>query len=80
MERRSMQDRRSGKDRRKFSGLKNIFIRSSGQRNLPGRRARIERRSEWVRISRWSSVHLPSLKLSKFLKPLETDNGLSKSA
>jgi hypothetical protein len=69
MDRRSTHDRRSGKERRKFSGLKNIFFRVRTRRFSPDRREASERRSNWVRFTRWSSVHLPSLKISKFLKP-----------
>ena len=68
-DRRSMQDRRSGRDRRKLAALKDLF-RKARDRSIEGeRRQALERRWEWVRLSKWSSVYLASLKLAKFLKP-----------
>ena len=68
-ERRSMQDRRSGRDRRRFAVLKHLFFKVGGRNDDRERRQEVERRWEWVRFSKWSSVNLASLKLSKFLKP-----------
>lgn len=68
-ERRSMQDRRSGKDRRRFAALKHLFFKVEDRGEGRERRQEVERRWGWVRFSKWSSVNLSSLKLSKFLKP-----------
>jgi hypothetical protein len=35
---------------------------------LKDRRSQEERRDGWVRISKWSSVNLHGLKISKYLK------------
>jgi hypothetical protein len=67
-ERRTMDDRRSVKDRRKLSGLKNLFLRIPSRRASQNRRGELERRSEWIRVSKWSSANLSSLKIGKFLK------------
>lgn len=67
--RRSMQDRRSGKDRRRFSAVKQLFRGAPRQRAPVERRQRAERRSGWVRLTKWSSVYLKRLKISKFLDP-----------
>jgi hypothetical protein len=77
IERRSMSDRRNGKDRRRLTAIKRLFSYPLGlhqqrynPRAEPGeRRHQLERRGGWVRLSRWSSVHLGSLKISKFLIP-----------
>jgi hypothetical protein len=68
-DRRTMQDRRSVKDRRRLSGLKNFFLRVASRRGSHDRRRQLERRSGWIRVSKWSSAHLSSLKIAKFLKP-----------
>jgi hypothetical protein len=65
-QRRSMQDRRSGKDRRKFARLKQLLGEDLQNRAVE-RRKESERRTGWVRLTRWSSVCLEKLKLSKFL-------------
>jgi hypothetical protein len=61
-----MQDRRSGKDRRKFARLKQLLGEDLQNRAVE-RRKESERRTGWVRLTRWSSVCLEKLKLSKFL-------------
>lgn len=66
-ERRSMHDRRSVRDRRKLAFLKRFFIKAEGRKEERERRRALERRWGWVRLSKWSSVHLASLKLSKFI-------------
>ncbi len=68
-ERRTMQDRRSVKDRRRLSALKNFFLRRSSGRASQDRRKQLERRTGWIRVSKWSSAYLPTLKIAKFLKP-----------
>ncbi|KJS28843.1 MAG: hypothetical protein VR64_22715 [Desulfatitalea sp. BRH_c12] len=68
-QRRSMHDRRSGEERRKFSALKQLFRRNPDSRNPVNRRKTSERRNGWVRFTKWSSVYLKDLKIAKFLKP-----------
>jgi hypothetical protein len=68
-ERRSMQDRRSVKDRRRLVVFKHLFLKTKDRGDDRERRRALERRWGWVRLSRWSSVYLASLKLAKFLKP-----------
>ena len=60
-------DRRSGKDRRRYISLHHFFYRGPDNRVGQDRRSQEERRSGWVRIDKWSSVHLTDLKISKFL-------------
>ena len=61
-------ERRSGRERRLKFKLGRLFYKGSEKRNLTDRRLPIERRDGWVRISKWSSVSLPDLKIAKFLK------------
>ena len=70
-DRRSSRDRRSGKDRRRLLSLFTFFKGRCERRAEPDRRTQDERRHGWVRFSKWSSVHLPSLKISKYLRPPE---------
>lgn len=65
---RALVDRRSGKDRRKRLRRGRIFYRKPEKRSSIERRLHGERRTGWVRISKWSSVNLRNLKISKFLK------------
>ena len=61
-------ERRNGKDRRKIFKLHRFFYKGPERRkDLQDRRSQEERRDGWVRISRWSSVNLDDLKISKFL-------------
>ena len=60
-------DRRSGKDRRRSISLNRFFYKGPERRVLQVRRSQEERRNGWVRISKWSSAHLPDLKIAKFL-------------
>ena len=60
-------DRRSPKDRRRKIRLDNFLYNGMEKRIVAERRAKIERREGWVRISKWSSVCLGDIKLSKFL-------------
>ena len=60
-------DRRSGKDRRRSISLHHFFYRGSERRVMQDRRSQEERRYGWVRVDKWSSVHLPDLKIAKFL-------------
>ncbi|RJQ65185.1 MAG: hypothetical protein C4519_28655 [Desulfobacteraceae bacterium] len=66
---RSLQDRRSGKDRRRFPRLKQLFTKDPHQRDPLERRQQPERREGWIRLTRWSSVFLKRLKIAKFLDP-----------
>jgi hypothetical protein len=61
-------ERRSGKDRRRIFSPHRFFYRGSERRTaLHDRRLREERRDGWVRISKWSSVDLHDLKISRYL-------------
>ena len=60
-------DRRSGKDRRRSISLNRFFYKGPERRVLQVRRSQEERRNGWVRINKWSSAHLPDLKIAKFL-------------
>jgi hypothetical protein len=68
MPKRSYVDRRSGKDRRRRFSFNRFFYRGLEKRNLKERRSKAERRDGWVMVSKWSSVYLWDLKISKFLK------------
>jgi hypothetical protein len=62
-------ERRTGKDRRKIFSLHRFFYTGSERRKaLHDRRLQEERRDGWVRISRWSSVNIRDLKISKYLQ------------
>jgi hypothetical protein len=60
-------DRRSGKDRRRIISLHRFSYRGPERRAMQDRRLQEERRNGWVRIDKWSSVHLSDLKIAKFL-------------
>ncbi len=64
---RDFYDRRSVKDRRRKIKLAYFAYKGSERRNLKERRSEAERRKDWVRVSRWSSVCLRQIKLSKFI-------------
>jgi len=66
---RSIKDRRTGKDRRRFPTIKQFLMRAPENRNSDQRRVAQERRTGWVRFSKWSSLDLSKYKISKFLKP-----------
>jgi hypothetical protein len=62
-------ERRTGKDRRKVFSLYRFFHKGPERRKaLSDRRAQEERRDGWIRISKWSSVNLQDLKISKYLQ------------
>ncbi len=62
-------ERRTGKDRRKIFSLHRFFYKGPERRKaLHDRRLQEERRDGWIRISRWSSVDLHDLKISKYLQ------------
>jgi len=60
-------DRRSGRDRRRNISLHRFFFKGPERRVMQFRRSQEERRNGWVRIDKWSSAHLPDLKIAKFL-------------
>jgi hypothetical protein len=61
-------ERRSGKDRRRIFSLHRFFYKGLERREaLHDRRLQEERRDGWVRISKWSSVNLYDLKISRYL-------------
>jgi hypothetical protein len=66
---RNRSDNRSGKDRRRNISL-HSFLYKGGERrkNISDRRSPEERRSDWVRIDKWSSAYLPDLKIARFLR------------
>jgi hypothetical protein len=68
MAERSYADRRSGKDRRRRFNFNRFFYKGLERRGLKERRSKVERRDGWVMVSKWSSVFLWDLKISKFLK------------
>ena len=62
-------ERRAGKDRRRIFSLHRFFYKGSEKRKaVQDRRLQEERRDGWVRISKWSSVKLHDLKISKYLQ------------
>jgi hypothetical protein len=61
-------ERRSGKDRRRIFSLHRFFYKGPERRNtIYDRRSQEERRDGWVRISKWSSVEMQSLKIAKYI-------------
>ena len=66
-QKRSFVERRTGKDRRRFSSLKRIIFKQEERRVSPERRSTDERRHDWVRVTRWSSAFLNDLKISKYI-------------
>lgn len=64
---RAFTERRSGKDRRRIIQLRRFFFKGDKRQNIADRRTKKERRSGWIRISKWSSVPLSKLKIAKFL-------------
>lgn len=64
---RSSQDRRSGKDRRRLISLQTWFYKDDNRRQHSRRGNQPERRDGWVKLDRWSSVRLADLKIAKFL-------------
>jgi hypothetical protein len=66
---RRIPERRTGKSRRKIFNLHRFFYKGPERRKaLRDRRLQEERREGWIRISKWSSVNLQDLKISKYLK------------
>jgi hypothetical protein len=65
---RSSIDRRSGKDRRSTVSFARLTYHGPEKRNLIKRRSAEERRSDWVKINKWSSICLSEYKIAKFLK------------
>lgn len=65
---RSINERRSGKERRRKISLSRFLYNGPEKRGNQDRRLPEERRDGWVRVSKWSSVPLWELKIAKFLK------------
>ena len=66
---RNSSDSRSGKDRRRSISLQKVLYNGPEKRvAIKDRRSQPERRSDWVRITKWSSVHLQDLKISRYLR------------
>ena len=61
-------DSRSGKDRRRIISLQKVLYKGPERRMaIEDRRSQEERRNNWVRIDRWSSVYLQDLKIDRYL-------------
>ena len=65
---RAFVDRRSGRDRRRIIQIERFFFKGENRRGSIDRRMENERRTGWIRISKWSSAPLAKLKLGKYLK------------
>ena len=65
---RSSIERRSGKDRRSTFSLARLTYKGPERRNLIKRRSAEERRNDWVKINKWSSICLSEYKIAKYLK------------
>ena len=63
MEIRSDMDRRSGEDRRRAYDLDYFSNGGVERRNWKEQRSNVERRVDWTRVSKWSSVSLKALKV-----------------
>lgn len=63
MEIRSDMDRRSGEDRRRAYDLDYFSNGGVERRYWKERRSNVERRVDWTRVSKWSSVSLKALKV-----------------
>jgi hypothetical protein len=63
MEIRSDMDRRSGEDRRRAYDLDYFSNGGAERRYWKERRSNVERRVDWTRVSKWSSVSLKALKV-----------------
>ena len=61
-------ERRSGKERRKVFSLHRFFYKGPERRQFQDRRSQVERREGWIRITKWSSVKMQDLKISKYLQ------------
>ena len=64
---RASSERRSGQDRRRIFSLQRFFYKGPERRIMQDRRSHEERRDGWVRISKWSSVNLQSLKIARYV-------------
>ena len=65
---RNRSDGRSGKDRRRIISLQRLFYKGREKKiNVNDRRHQEERRCDWVRIGKWSSVKMQNLKIAKYL-------------
>lgn len=64
---RSIKDRRSGKNRRRYETIKQLLSKDPRRRNAEPRRSEPERRSDWIRVTQWSSIDLKRYAISKYL-------------
>ena len=60
-------ERRTGRNRRRLLSLRRLRY-SGANRRRRERRNPDERRQDWIRISKWSSVPFKDLKIAKFLR------------
>jgi len=60
---RSDMDRRSGQDRRRAYDLDYFSNGGVERRNWKEQRSNVERRVDWTRVSKWSSVSPKALKV-----------------
>jgi hypothetical protein len=66
---RRFRERRTGKDRRRFFSLDRFLYRGPEKRKASkDRRSQGERRRDWIRTGKWSSVNMHNLKISKYLE------------
>jgi hypothetical protein len=65
---RAFVERRSGRNRRRILQIERFFFKGENRRVQGDRRVADERRTGWIRISKWSSAPLSKLKIGKFLK------------
>ncbi len=68
-------ERRSGKDRRKRLHLRTFLYKGRERRLHLERRVSDERRSDWIRVTRFSSAPLRELKIARFLVGEEGGGG-----
>ena len=65
--RRAALERRCYKDRRRIFSLQRFFYKEPERRKtIHDRRSQQERLDGWVRISKWSSVEMQSLKIARY--------------
>lgn len=66
--RRATLERRCCKDRRRIFSLQRFFYKEPERRKtIYDRRSQEERRDGWVRVSKWSSVEMQSLKIARYI-------------
>jgi hypothetical protein len=60
-------DRRSRKDRRTLLNINHWLRKGVERRSRKEQRSLFDRRAEWARVGKWSSVYIRDLKIAKFL-------------